>query len=237
MPNPIALCVERVGAAPGSRRFMRCVAIAGREPGLRLGLSGETLWREETAPAAAELWVSADERLILYRLADAPAVTLQRAGRRLDLPECKPVVTMDQDLVEIGGSRLRLHVHGVAPAVAAPSPLPEPASQKRGLARAAAIAVGSVVAATGCRIEVRDQPPMPPEPDPIEVRDRPPEIAISEDVLEAPETGEATTGEATDPAGVAPIEVRMAPPLPAFPPRPEPLPPPEPPATPSEQAE
>lgn len=213
MPKPIALCVERVGATPGSRRFMRCVAIAGREPGLRLGLSGEVQWQEATAPAVAELWVSADERLILYRLADAPSVTLHRAGRRLDLPECKPVVTIDQDLVELGGCRLRLHVHGVAPVVAAPSPLPEPASQKRGLARVAAIAVGSVVAASGCKIEVREHPPVPLDPNPIEVREHPPDVAFPENAPETPDTGEATQS-----AEVAPIEVRMAPPRPVMPP-------------------
>ena len=159
MPTPIAICIERIGAPPGATRFMRCVALVGRQPGLRLGADGEPLWQPDGS-VAAELWVSGDERLILYRPAGAPPLTLSRAGRALDVPEAKPVVAIDQDEVALGGSILRLHVHGPARAVAAPSPLPEGGvAGRRVLARAAAVAIGTAVAA-GCNVEVRETPPV-----------------------------------------------------------------------------
>lgn len=184
MPTPIALCLERAAGSAGPR-FVRCVALTGRQPGLRLGPTGEIQWQPAT-PVAAELWVSGDERLILYRPAEAPPVTLQRAGRALDVPASKPVVAIDQDVIALAGCTLRLHVHGPATAIAAPSPLPDAAGTRRAFGRAAAVIIGSAMAAAGCSVEVRDAPPaMVPDPPPeqgqtqttdtIEVRDRPPE--------------------------------------------------------------
>lgn len=210
MPTPIAICIERIGAPPGAARFIRCVALVGRQPGLRLGADGEPLWQTDD-PVTAELWVSGDERLILYRPAGAPPLTLSRANRALDVPEAKPVVAIDQDEVALGGCRLRLHVHGPARAVAAPSPLPEGGVAARGvLARAAAVAIGTAVAA-GCNVEVRTSPPyVAPDPPPpeasaattntIEVRELPPDVEVVTPAKPSP-----------------PIEVRETPPAIAVP--------------------
>jgi len=46
----------------------------------------------------------------------------------------KPVVLVDQDQIEIGLQRLRIHIHGEAAVVAAPSPLPVCASTFKRLA-------------------------------------------------------------------------------------------------------
>lgn len=185
------------------RRYLRCVALTGRQPGLRLDAQGSAHWRSPGEPAACELWVSADQRLILFRPEeDGPVVRVSRGGRGLEVPVGKPVVLIDQDGVEVGGRRLRIHVHGVAPAVSAPDYLvPERRGPHRLMrAAAAALALGAAVGAGGCkRVEVRDTPPSvapvpevapdarppdsKPKPPPVEVRDRPPEAPA----LEQPE--------------------------------------------------
>jgi len=196
MPEPIALCIEDLDAVDEDRRYLRCVALTGRQPGLRLDDRGGAHWCSPGEPAACELWVSADQRLILFRPEeDGPVVRVTRGGRGLEVPAGKPVVLIDQDGVEVGGRRLRIHVHGVAPAVSAPDYL---VPERRGSGRlmraaAAALALGAAVGAGGCkRVEVRDTPPSvepvpekvapdarPPDtkpaPPPVEVRDRPPE--------------------------------------------------------------
>ena len=193
MPTPIALCLEDLDAEP---RYLRCVALAGRLPGLVLDELGEVRWQED-GPAACELWVSADEQLILFRPEESRvAVQLFRGGRSLLVPRGKPVVVLDQDRIELSGRRLQLHIHGEAPAVHAPAPLqPEP-QERRGasLVRAAAtvLAIGAAVGGGACKdkpIEVRSNPPAvsparPPDlgrPDtkPIEVRVKPPAAHVA----------------------------------------------------------
>ncbi len=175
MPRPLAICIEDLAPASEAERYLRCVAVSGRQPGLRLNERGEVLWQGEEE--AVELWVSADERLVLYRPEGSAATTVRRGERSLAAPAGKPVILIDQDELEIGERRLRVHVHGEAPAVHAPSPLaPEPLS--RLVRTAAAVALGSVMAAAGC-VEVRDNPPSfkvqtPTPKPPIDVRDRPP---------------------------------------------------------------
>jgi hypothetical protein len=201
MPKPLALCIEKVDAPPETPAYVCCVAVSGREPGLRLDLAGEVVWQRDDA-VACELWVSADECLILYRPDGAPPVAMYRAGRRLDVPCGKLVVVLDQDEIQIGPRRLRLYVHGEAPAVVAPAVVaPEPGAVGR-LARAAVAAVALAAAAGGCLdtrwpIEVRKNPPKMPgkaEPTPKPPAQKPPP-------------------EATAPQGDAPpIEVRNSPP-------------------------
>ena len=217
MPAPLALCLEDLTATERSRRYLRCVALVGRQPGLRLSAEGGPLWRSPRA-AACELWVSADDRLIVYRPAGAPPLVLRRAGRRLDVPEAKPVVALDQDQLDIGPRRLRVHVHGKANAIAAPSPLPERA--RSGAARmAAVVAVGAAVAGCQKPIEVRDAPPEPPiEPG----AGAPPDPGLSPSATttaaqpEGEPEGSATSQPRTDPstsgAAPEPIEVREDPP-------------------------
>jgi len=148
---------------------------------------GTVLWQTDD-DVACEFWVSADDRLILYRPADAAPVTVHRAGRHLDVPAEKPVVLRDQDQVDVGGKRLRLHVHGQASAVTAPVPV-EPRTRSLGRAvrrAAAAVAIGSAVLAAGCGdkkddaqddppIDVRDQPPVVAPPKPAPTPEQPPE--------------------------------------------------------------
>jgi len=204
VPRPIALCLEDLAAASAASRYLCCVALPGRQAGLRLGVDGAVRWLGDD-PSALELWVSADEQLILYRPAGAAPVRVSRGGRALDAPVEKPVVLLHLDEVEAAGRQLRVHVHGDAPAIVAPSyfaPEPpdadSPAGESSGAGRAAriaaaALAIGAAVGSGGCtrKVEVRNQPPavpvlrtdakpapkaVTPAP-PVEVRDRPPAVA------------------------------------------------------------
>ena len=167
MPKPIAICIEDLDPATESERYLRCVAVGGTERGLSVDVQGAVLWQQEAG--AFSLVVSLDERLVLLRPEGAAPSTVSRGGRCLEVPCGKPVVLIDQDRVDVGGRRLRVHVHGEAPEVHAPAPLPaeEPDSGLGNLARAAAtaLAIGAAVGAAGCKtaVEVRDRPPTVPE--------------------------------------------------------------------------
>ena len=165
MPKPIAVCLEDLDAAREADRYLRCVAVDGGEAGLSVDAGGAVLWRHEAG--AFDLVVSQDERLVLLRPEGGAPSTVSRDGRSLEVPCGKPVVLLDQDRVDVGGRRLRLHVHGEAPDVHAPAPLePEQDSGAvANLARAAAtaLALGAAVGAAGCKsLEVRDRPPTVP---------------------------------------------------------------------------
>jgi hypothetical protein len=204
MPEPLAICIEDLDAIRGEPRYLRCVATVGRQPGLRLDAAGVVRWQSD-AGVAAELWVSGDDQLILYRPEGAPGSTVRRAGRAVVAPVGKPVVLRDEDEIDVGGRHLRVHVHGAAPEVVAPSPLPEEPgavpltgeTASRGSAEggasvfaraAAALALGAALGAGGC-VEVRNNPPdmappqrprdagTPAKPGPIEVRAAPPAVA------------------------------------------------------------
>jgi hypothetical protein len=179
MPKPLAICIEDIGSQ-SKTRYMRCVALPGRQPGLRLDETGQVLWRSDEG-VSCELWVSADDRLVLYRPEGAPAVFLHRAGRSLDVPCGKPVFVIDKDEVDVGSRHLRIHVHGQSPSIAAPSPLPSRLRPFSHLAQAAtAAAIVGAVTAFGCsEIEVRDEPPVEVQPTPtVEVRDDPPTVVV-----------------------------------------------------------
>jgi lactose/L-arabinose transport system substrate-binding protein len=176
MPKPLAICIEDLDAQSQSSRYLRCVALPGRQPGLRLDEAGKVVWQSDDG-ISCELWVSADERLILYRSQAGIPVTLHRAGRSLDVPCSKPVVVIDQDQIDVGARHLRVHVHGAAPAVTAPSFLAPTYTRRTALAMGAGVTVAAVVGAAtaGCActpIEVRDNPPEPT----IEIRENPPEM-------------------------------------------------------------
>jgi hypothetical protein len=168
MSKPLAICIEELGSSES--KYTRCVALPGRQPGLRLNNLGQVLWQSDDG-VSCELWVSADERLILYRPESATGVTLRRAGRSLDVPYSKPVVVIDQDEIDVGTRRMRIHIHGEAPSVAAPSPLPARSRTLRQLAQmlATTAVMGAAIAASGCAeqpmstptIEVRLAPPEP----------------------------------------------------------------------------
>jgi hypothetical protein len=199
VPAPLAICLEDLAPSSRSERYLRCVALAGRQPGLRLAPDGTVAWRGD-GDVGGELWVSLDDRLILLRPAGAPSVVVRRAGRSLDVPFDKPVVVIDQDVVEIGPKRMRLHVHGEAAEVTAPSYLPERTAPSAARL-AAVVAMGAAVA--GCKgTGSRDQAPSgtPPIDTAIEVREHPPE--------EAPRPKTTTT---TEPATTAPPPTTAAP--------------------------
>jgi hypothetical protein len=120
MVKPLAICIEDLDAVSEASRYLRCVALPGRQPGLRLDETGAVLWQPGDL-LSCELWVSADDRLILYRQEGMAPTTLRRGERSLDVPCGKPVVVIDKDQIDIGSRRLRVHVHGEAAAVAAPS--------------------------------------------------------------------------------------------------------------------
>lgn len=174
--KPQAICIEEIREKAKANRFTRCVALPGRQPGLKLDASGNILWRtiKATVASAAELWVSEDNRLILYRPEGAPPVTVHRAGRSLQVPYSKPVVLINLDQITLNSRELRIHLHGETSNIIAPAPLtPESESKFRKpkiLAQGAALAalIGALTVSGGC-VEVRENPPAPlPYDDPIE---------------------------------------------------------------------
>ena len=117
MPKPLAICLENLDPRKTGHRYTRCTALVGRQPGLRVDDGGRIQWEEE-GHTAVEIWVSQDDRLILYRPSGGAPVVVRRGGRSLDVPVDKPVVVLDQDLFTVGDNEYRIHVQGVAPAVA-----------------------------------------------------------------------------------------------------------------------
>ncbi len=188
MPEPLAICLEDLDATDPDLRYLRCVALVGRRPGLRVDRRGDVTWCTGDE-VGCELWVSADDRLMLFRPAGAVGVLLRRAGRSLDVPEERPVVALHQDSVEVGGRRLRLHVHGRAPSVQAPSPLRRRRAATAGLAAAMALAVtgfGDCGTEPPPEPEPTTQPATEPEPEPetppIEVLFDPPDMVAPEEL-------------------------------------------------------
>jgi hypothetical protein len=182
MPDPKEICIEDLDAHDPDRRYLRCVALAGREPGLRVDARGAVLWKSE-GDVACELWVSADERLVLFRPEGGGEVRVERGGRHLDVPCEKPVFLLHGDALRVGARRLKVHVHGVAAVVDAPAFVP---SALLRAAAAASVAAAVSAAAAGCGGS--DRAPVtpiagdpssvdagaPPPPPPIDVRDAPP---------------------------------------------------------------
>jgi hypothetical protein len=223
MPKPLAICLEDLDAHVPGARYLRCVALPGQEAGLTVDGSGRVLWRSDEA-AACEIWVSLDDRLILFRREGGTTVVCRRGGRSLEAPAGKPVVLLDQDCIELAGKRLRIHIHGVAPAVTAPSFLPE-RTTGGGVVRAAAtaVAIGAALGGAACkkaeqRTENPDASPVsteaavpttPPLPAAdagtgdivIEVRTAPPSVQLIEPVPPSvPDAAAADAGEPDAPA-------------------------------------
>lgn len=208
MPKPLAICLEDLEPGPGRPRYLRCVAVVGRAPGLRVDAGGSVLWKSDEA-VACEIWVSQDEKLILYRPAGGAPVTVRREGRSLEVPEAKPVVLLDQDRFEVGTRGVRVHIHGAIDHVYAPSPLPEPVPAGRARAAAAVAALGAALGAADCKktepveeVEVRATPPVVPWGTDVALPSADATGLPGQDVVEASSAG--PDGE--------PIEVRVRPP-------------------------
>ena len=146
-------------------------------------------WQAERSPQA-RLCVAQDGRLVLLREQGAPAVTLERGGRRLAVEPEKPVFVLDLDELVLEGAHVRLHVHGDVGDVHAPQPVAvEPevtrATPRWLLAGAAALALGATAGFGGQASEPESRPAADAastRPDagptskhrPIEVREVPP---------------------------------------------------------------
>jgi hypothetical protein len=219
-PKPLAICLEHLDAHSPAERYLRCVAVVGRRPGLRVDGMGTVLWRSDEA-VACELWVSQDEKLILYRPEGASAIEVRRTGRALDVPCAKPVVLLDQDEFQAGGKRMKVHVHGSVAAETAPSflPVPERAAGKGGLrGAAAAVAIGAALGGAAL-FEVRCHPPEvqpnEPRPEPTDAGTPPPEDAATQQDIEVRVTPPEAPPEVAPeplPSPPEPIEVRENPP-------------------------
>jgi hypothetical protein len=171
MTTLLEICLEETHLPPEAERYIRCVALPGGEPGLALDREGAVRWMPD-APATYGLWVSADDQLILLRAPGAGPITVSRAGRSLEAPAEMPVVLLDQDLLQVNGRELRVHVHGAADEIHAPERLSGSALARVVRATAAALAMGAAIGAGGgaaaeravvgpTPIEVRAQPPGP----------------------------------------------------------------------------
>ena len=107
----IALCLEDLNASHHDERFVQCVALYGREPGLCLDGQGCPLWQTKT-DAVCELWRSADGRLVLWKLPNTSSIIVRRASRVLEVPPEKPLILLDKDEIDVGSKTLRVHLHG-----------------------------------------------------------------------------------------------------------------------------
>jgi hypothetical protein len=174
MPTLLEICLEEIALPSDDERYVRCVALPGGEPGLALDREGAVRWMPDP-PTDFGLWVSADDQLILLRAEGAAALTVRRAGRALEAPTEMPVVLRDQDLLEVGGRELRVHVHGVTDEARPPERLSRRSLAQAARATAAALALSAAVGAGAAAAA-----PIGVEPLPIEVRAQPPRIAAPE---------------------------------------------------------
>jgi hypothetical protein len=183
-PRSIALCLEDTAITDATTpRYLQCVALPGNQRGLALDLHGNAHFADQALTAAeiaCELWVSADEQLMLFVPQKSSAKTrIERAGRSLVAPAEKPVVLRDGDELFIGSApasaderQLKLHLHGFTDHVHEPTAFVP--SQPRKISKvAAAVALGAAVGLAGVPASATTQP-MPSDGDSIEVRVAPP---------------------------------------------------------------
>lgn len=171
MARPLSLCIEVVNAPP-SRRYVRCVALPGRRPGLRLSSQGEVVWLSET-DVAGELCVSAGDRLALFRLPGAVELVVKRGEHEFLVPPGRAVTLLDRDLISIGVQLLKFHIHGATSAVHRPTPFPVTQRPLAPLERwEAALGMRKVTSSSPGRRDTRHPTAIdPPSPlKPMEVR-------------------------------------------------------------------
>jgi hypothetical protein len=199
------LCLEELEDQASPEPYLRCVAVAGGQPGLCFSPDGEVVWKLNEH-AAAELWVSGDDKLIFYRKQSEGVVSLTRLSRHLELPLGKPVVVLHGDEICVKNRRYRVHVHGTAQEIVPPTRLD--LRRTRHAVVGAALAVSSLVA--GCKQNLPEtQDASSPTPN-GQVYAQPPNRGTTQG-------GATNKTERTEPP---PIDVRDQPPLVAAPPEP-----------------
>jgi hypothetical protein len=113
--RPLAICLEDTATG----QFVQCVALGGGEPGLSVDPQGEIQWLER--PAGCQLAVAEDGRLQVTRTDEQTSARLERGGRTLELALDTPTPVVNRDELVVGRRRLRVHLHGEAPAVSPPT--------------------------------------------------------------------------------------------------------------------
>jgi hypothetical protein len=200
---PIELCLESLDPADDDHPYVRCVALAGGQPGLGVTAEGQIVWRDNDA-AALLIWVSADNRLIAWRSSKVHKVWLSRAERALELPASKPVVALNGDTVEIDGRAFRIHVHGTARTVESPT--------RMSLRRAQRWVEAGLVAATLAACHTGNQGNVPTSVGGAESQAT---VASSAAGGSASNSGSPDAqGGMRGPESTPPIEIREAPPAP-----------------------
>lgn len=230
---PIEICLEDVHQGSDAPKYVRCVAIDGGRRGLGFDALGRVTWLADAA--ACEVFVAADGRLAMTREEGAPRVVVGRAGRRVDVPQGKPVFLLGGDDLWVGERHVRVYVHGAVAEAAPPEPLWDRVVD--GLRRRAAtvgflgaLGVGALAEA-GCRtpadaMQASADPVTTPDASPACSPDGPCNgpAAASPDAASADVVpGAEDTGPSID-TGTPPIEIRPLPPKPAIRPDPTPRP-------------
>ncbi len=173
MSSHIEVCLEELDAHPEEECFVRCVAVAGGQPGLTLDSEGLVRWMPDDESNCHGLWVSEDGRLMLYGSESPAAVVVERGQRSQEAPVGKPVVLIDQDILLLGGKRLLVHIHGETQQLYEPERLTR--SAMRRFIEAAAVAASLTLGGSALAAGTAQSPTAGlQEPPPIEVRRHPP---------------------------------------------------------------
>jgi hypothetical protein len=192
MPSHIEVCLEELDAHPEEECFVRCVAVAGGQPGLALDREGLVRWMPDDEDRCHGLWVSQDGRLMLHGSESTAAAVVERGHRSQEAPVGKPVVLIDQDILLLGGKRLLVHLHGETEELYEPERLTR--SAMRRFFEAAAVAARLTLGGTALAAGSAQSPTVGlQEPPSIEVRLRPP-APVRRISLDCKITKQATKG-------------------------------------------
>ena len=82
MPKPIALCLEDLDAANPGERYLRCVALVGRQPSCRRAGAATVRWKDPAE--AVEVTVSAPGARFAIKGRASSVIALVREAGELD---------------------------------------------------------------------------------------------------------------------------------------------------------